>query len=329
MAHNINKMVYAGETPWHGLGKKLPENGTWEEIRAAADFYRAVERPLYMAGRTEALPDRKALCREDNGEYLAVAGIGYEILQFEDLAETGVQAAGGVDAIWHTAGTLGKNGIRGWLLGELPNPITVKGDPTEIRKYILLTTAHEPGNAAILKNVATRTVCQNTLGSALAERSAEWKIHHTKNAKQRLEDAGRAFASVVAGYETFGRLANALAATKVSQAQVKAVIDAILPVPKDDKNHSRIETQREEVLAMHETATGLSAGIRGTAWGSLQAWTEWADHGRESRALPGRTAESVKLESIWMGRSAQLKQKAMAELLTVTGLKDKFARVEA
>ncbi len=56
---------------------------------------------------------------------------------FEDVARTLVEAAGGVGAIFHTAGTLGRNGVRGWLLGELPEPLRVRGDKSPIRRYVL------------------------------------------------------------------------------------------------------------------------------------------------------------------------------------------------
>jgi len=36
MAHDINKMVYVGEVPWHGLGVRLPTRATYDEIVLAA-----------------------------------------------------------------------------------------------------------------------------------------------------------------------------------------------------------------------------------------------------------------------------------------------------
>jgi phage/plasmid-like protein (TIGR03299 family) len=120
MAHDIHQMVYAGATPWHGLGTPLPANGTWEEIREAAGFYTATEKPIFLDGSPTPIPDRKALVRADTGDYLATVGSTYEVVQFEELARAGVIAAGDVKAIWHTAGTLGEVGARGWLLAELP-----------------------------------------------------------------------------------------------------------------------------------------------------------------------------------------------------------------
>lgn len=82
MAHEINKMVYVGAMPWHGLGVRLPAKATYEEIVQAAGFYQAVEKDIYIAPFRSPIPDKKALVRSDSGEYLSVVGKGYEVVQF-------------------------------------------------------------------------------------------------------------------------------------------------------------------------------------------------------------------------------------------------------
>jgi phage/plasmid-like protein (TIGR03299 family) len=221
MAHDINRMIYVGEMPWHGLGVRLPARASYEEIVQAAGFYEAVEKDVNIPPFRTPIPDRKALVRGDTGEYLAVVGKGYEVVQFGDVARTLVEAAGDVKAVFTTAGTLGPVGIRGWLLGELPNPITVRGDPSPIRKYVLGTTGHDGLTAVVIKNVATRVVCANTLGVALGERGgATWRIQHTANAKARLDEAGKAFARLARSYERLGELANVLAVTPFTGVQM-------------------------------------------------------------------------------------------------------------
>ncbi len=123
MAHDINRMIYVGEMPWHGLGVRLPARAGYEEIVQAAGFYEAVEKDVYVPPFRTPIPDRKARVRGDTGEYLSVVGKGYEVVQFAQVARTLVEAAGDVKAVFTTAGTLGPVGIRGWLLGELPDPI--------------------------------------------------------------------------------------------------------------------------------------------------------------------------------------------------------------
>jgi len=129
MSHEIHQMTYVGKEPWHGLGTQLPANADYYSIVQAAGFYTAIERDVFAPPMESPLPDKKALFREDNGAYLATVNRGYEVIQFADVARTLVEAAGGVRCIFHTAGTLGRNGVRGWLLGELSEPMRVRGDP--------------------------------------------------------------------------------------------------------------------------------------------------------------------------------------------------------
>ena len=233
MAHEVNRMMFVGEVPWHGLGVRLPARASYDQIVEAAGFYEAVERDVFIPPFNSPIPDKKALVRGDTGAYLSVVGKSYEVVQFAEVARTLVEAAGDVKAVFTTAGTLGPVGLRGWLLGELPEPIKVRGDESPIKKFILGVAGHDGYTAVAIKNVATRVVCANTLGVALGERGgASWRIQHTASAKERLEEAGKAFARIARSYETFGDLANVMAGTRFTSKQMAATIDGILPVPR-------------------------------------------------------------------------------------------------
>lgn len=313
MAHDINRMIYVGQVPWHGLGTQLPKNASYDEIVVAAGFYRVLERPVFVPGRLDAIPETKALVRADNHDVLSVVGSRYEVVQAEDVARTLVEAASGVSCIFHTAGTLGRTGARFWLLGELPEPIRVRGDASVIKKYVLGTSAHDGSSPVVISNVATRVVCANTLGSAIGEKSkARWQIRHTRSAPERLRAAARGFKELVEGYEKFESLANLLATTRFSDRNIARVIDHVLPLPKDDKDHTRLESSRAKVYELFEAGAGMS-GIRGTAWAGLQALTEFADHYRTIRGAEGNPA-AARLESIWLGGAADLKKRALAAI---------------
>lgn len=311
MAHEINQMFYVGEMPWHGLGTRLPKNATYEEIVSC--FYGVIERPVFVPGVLEPVPDAKALIRADNHQVLAVVGSRYEIVQAADVARTLVEAAGSVRGIFHTAGCLGPSGARFWLLGELPEPIRVRGDKSEIRKYILGTSAHDGSSPVVIQNAATRVVCANTLGTALGERTkARWQIRHTRSAPERLRDAAQGFRELVEGYRQLEELANVMATTRFTDVQLARAVDQVLPVPQDDRDHKRIEAGRAKVIELFETGRGM-AGIRGTAWGGVQAFTEFADHYRITRGGDGNPA-AARLESIWFGGAAELKRRALAAI---------------
>ena len=286
--HNINKMVYVGTEPWHGIGVKLPRNANYEEISELAGFYKVIELPVLVPPLTEPVPDKKALLRGDDCRLLGIVNSTYRVVQFAEVAKTLVDAASMAGGFFHTAGTLGPVGHRGWMLGELPGDIMVRGDPSPIKKYLLGTTGHDGLSAIVLKNVATRVVCQNTLGLALGERGgASFKIHHTTNAGSRLAQAATALKKLVRSYETFAELANFMAVTPFTDTQMKATIDAVLPVPKDENDHLRIVRDRQRVLSLFETAVGLEPAIRGTSWAAANAWSEFLDHVRLPKAKKG------------------------------------------
>ncbi len=319
MPHEINQMVYVGEEPWHHLGRRLPQNASYAEIAEAAGFFEVLARPLYAPGVLEPLPDRRALVRADTGEYLATVGDKYEVVQARDVARTLVEAAAGVKAIFHTAGTLGPTGARFWLLGELPEPMRVKGDSSIIRRYIVGSSAHDASSPVVLQNVATRVVCANTLGVALGEKTkARWAIRHTKSAPERLQEAARGFRELVDGYRRFEQLANVLATTRFSDRKMERVVDRVLPVPEDERDHPRLGNARAKVVQLFEAGAGLH-GLRGTAWGAFQAVTEYADHHRSIRSGDQERA-SKRLESVWFGGSAELKRAGLAAIADEAGV---------
>ncbi|MDC0708750.1 DUF932 domain-containing protein [Stigmatella sp. ncwal1] len=288
---------------------------TVHQIGASPGFYRAIEQEISSPPMEGPIPDKKALFRDDTGAFLAVVNKTYEVIQFEEVARTLVEAAGGVRCIVHTAGTLGPNGVRGWLLGELPEPMRVRGDKSIIKRYILGYCGHDGLTPIVLKNVATRVVCQNTLGVALGEKDgAELHIVHTASAKVRLEEAGRAFRRLLQGYEYFEALANHLAMTRFSEHQLRNVINLVLPLPEDDAQHPRLLKARSKVIELFHAGTGIEGTIRGTAWGALQAFSEYADHHRSIRATKGKSAGAARLESIWMGSAASMKQQALTAI---------------
>lgn len=320
MAHDLfnASMMFAGAIPWHGLGVAIPRNATWEQTKTILPFYTVEEREVFAAGLEGAIPDRKALVASNDGRYLATVGKDYGVVQFEQLAEVVMRAAG-TEAVFHTAGLMGDNGARGWLLGELPNPIRVKNDPSEVRKFFLATTAHDGTSAVHLRNVATRVVCRNTLAVALDEKGAGFTIRHTSRAALRVEDAGKSFANLVKGMERFGVLANMLADLRISTEQTRAVLAATLPVEDDASDALKAKTndQRAHILQLAESGTGISAEMRGTAWGLFQGITEWADHKRPVRGVRGLPSTTQSFEAQMFGAAVDVKRAGLTALLSI------------
>ncbi len=323
MAHEIHKdsMMFVGETPWHGIGRRLPKNATIDEMVEAAGFYRVAAAPLHVPGSITPVPGLRALVRGDTGAVLAAVSERYEIVQAEEIARTLVEAANGVGAIFHTAGLLGASGSRFWMLAQLPKPIRVRGDKSVVHPYVLATSTHDGSSPIVLMDTPVRVVCQNTLTGALhGEAQARWSIRHTRSAQARLADAADGFRRLSQSYERFEEYANVLSSTKFTDRQLRATLDRVLPLVDDGKPHPKVEAARDNVNRLFSyDGLGLD-GIRGTAWGAWQAFTEQVDHHRNVRRTNGTDERSARLESIWFGAGADLKRQAFAAIADEAGL---------
>jgi hypothetical protein len=125
---------------------------------------------------------------------------------------------------------------------------------------------------------------------------------------------------MAAGLRRFEEYANVLASTRFTDRQMQAAVDQVFPIPEDTKDHTRLAATRDNVARLFEYEGRGLDGIRGTAWGAWQAFTEQVDHHRTIRRSKGADSQSARLESIWFGAGATLKAKAFAAIASQAGL---------
>ena len=178
MAHNLNEangktsMMYVNEVPWHKLGTKLENPATAAEaIQAAGLDFNVVKKTLTTTAPDLPVVGHYATVRTDNLQVLGVVGSRYEPIQNRDAFTTFDELVGEGEAIYHTAGVLGK-GERIWILAKLPDYIRVNGDDL-VEKFLLLTNSHDGSGPVRVKLTPIRVVCENTLTVALDGREQE------------------------------------------------------------------------------------------------------------------------------------------------------------
>jgi hypothetical protein len=74
------------------------------------------------------------------------------------------------------------------------------------------------------------------------------------------------------------------------------------------------------LVQLFDTAIGIER-VRCTAWAALQGWTEYADHHRLVRNTGRQDPRKARLASIWMGRSAAMKQAALQAITSQVGIR--------
>ncbi len=102
-----------------------------------------------------------------------------------------------------------------------------------------------------------------------------------------------------------------LASVYPTPAQLTAYFHALYPDPDEGKDNRRAVRIREELQRLFEEGAGLDMPeIKHSAWAAYNAVTEWVDHRRSRRGDDDPERASRRLQSIWWGGGAKLKDRA-------------------
>jgi phage/plasmid-like protein (TIGR03299 family) len=316
MAHNLattngkTAMAYFGEAPWHKLGTKLDNPATAAEaIEAAGLNYNVELVPLFTQAGIP-VPRRQGVIRSDNQQILGTVGQGYtpiqnaEAFQFLDF----VVADNGL--LYHTAGALGQ-GERIWMLAKLPGHIRVRNTDDITEKYLLLHNSHNGTSTLQVVFTPVRVVCANTL--AIAERNGRGQgisIRHRGNLELKIHEAQRVLGLANRFYDELQPKIDHLANCLPTRDQLQQFFSTLYPDPIDG-NNTRAENVRAELFRLFDQGIGQNIpGVRHSAWAALHAVTEYVDHRRTTRGRSELDRTSKRLQSLWFGSGARLKQQA-------------------
>jgi phage/plasmid-like protein (TIGR03299 family) len=313
MPHNLEErngqasMFYTGDVPWHQLGRRLDRPATAEEAMNEAKLdYTVIKRPMkaIIHGRHYAdVPMAFATIRTDTNVVLGVVGSRYEPVQNIDCFSFFDPLIEHDEAVYHTAGVLGK-GEKIWLLAKLPDYIRIgkKGDPIE--KFVLLYNSHDGSSKIRVKLTPIRVVCNNTLTAALSGSDQEVQIKHTAAAVEKLQEAHKVLELTNQLYRELDYIFNRMAIRKVSSQQLVDYIKTLVPDNEQAESKTRTENTRNHILSLHDD-TKEAAMHKGTLFGAFNAVTELVDH------YSNQNNASKQLKSMWFGGSGeQLKVRA-------------------
>jgi phage/plasmid-like protein (TIGR03299 family) len=314
MAHLIDTMAYLGQTPWHGLGNILPSQQSLDIWLQAAGMNWTIEQSDVMFNvASDALhirpyPDSKVLYRSDTLEPLSVVSQRYKVVQphevlhfYQDLVEVG-----GFEL--ETAGSL-KGGRKLWALAKTGQDLKLKGGDT-VKSYLLLATSCDGTLCTTAQFTSLRVVCNNTLQMALRDSTGTIKVPHSTRFEPVV--VKEALGLGLSHWDEFKAQTKALSQRPVAPQEALRFFSNLLAQPLDEEN---IILTRP-VQRLHELYQGAGMGSElasasNTAWGLVNAVTEYVDHHRRARSQDHR------LDSAWFGQGAQLKAQALNQALTL------------
>ena len=307
MAHMVETMAYAGELPWHGLGVKVIDDLTPEQMMQKAGVDWSVEKQdLVTAGGT-VIKNKQALVRSSDGSVLDVVGKGWNQVQNADAFNFFEEYVKAGDMQMHTAGSL-DNGKMVWALAKTNDAFELfDGDVTE--NYFLFSNPHQFGKAIDIRMTPIRVVCNNTLTLSLSKESdAMLKVNHRKefDSSEVKDTLGIAREKL----EQYKTMAEFLGSKRYTSENIVQYFNTVFGSPAKEKVDGVFPTTSLNAklgLENLQTQPGAKFG-EGTFWQAFNTVTYLNDH------VQGRSADG-RLTSSWYGRNRKTKMKALSTAL--------------
>lgn len=324
MAHLIDmtggraNMAYVGQTPWHGLGSELSRGADLDvwRVEAGLDWnvgrsqvaFKPEGKGVFVKG------DSEVLYRDDTFAQLGIVTDRYRIVQPGEVLEffRDIVGTGGLEL--ETAGSL-DGGKKVWALAKTGDGFSIKGQD-RVEGYVLLSTSFDGSMATRAQFTSVRVVCNNTLQLAAKDTKGAVIVPHssTFDATGVKIDLGL----IHGAFNTFEDQANELSQRKLTNEEAMKLLASIM-VPstgKDDFSEETVSTKRmNQVLKVfdlyqHAGRGSNLASSAGTAWGLVNAVTEYVDH-HAARNVNNR------FRSGQFGPGAAMKQEAFTRALAL------------
>lgn len=328
MAHELSiradgfaEMAYRKSTgmPWHSLGQAVSDTASIEEWQKAAGMDWEVKRSRvrYGEGKNQLTwDDRVVLFRSDTKKPLSVVGKGFQPVQPAWMLEFFRDLVGENGFSLDTAGVLFE-GRKMWAQAIAGEQAAIACDDDTVRSRLLLATACDGFMATNARFVSERVVCFNTLSIALNEKAKHVvKIHHnTKADAARIKDE----LGIARGqFREFVKQARLLAKKRMTDDAASAFIAKVLIDTKTVTAKEQVEkavlasTPYKRILELFKGDGKGSTlkGNEGTAWGVVNAFTEYVDHHSKANTA------SLRMDRAWFGAGDRLKTAVLGAAIT-------------
>jgi len=306
MAHMIETMAYAGETPWHGLGVQVPSDLSPAQMLEKAGLDWTVQKIPAFANIDGAQTNVgwSALVRSSDSEMLSVVSNDWNPVQNHEAFEFFHEYCAAGDMEMHTAGSL-RDGQIVWVLAKIKDSFELfKGDTVE--SYLLFTNPHKFGQSIDVRFTPIRVVCNNTLTLSLSQNADRMvkKSHRTEFDAALVKEQLGIATDKLAKYK---EMAAFLGSKRYTGESLKEYFNKIFPVLayNKEKGPQRKDLSKSATHALEIISTQPGAQYaEGSWWQAFNAVTYLTDH------KIGKTADS-RLQSAWFGANKNLKLKAL------------------
>ncbi|MBM0230511.1 DUF932 domain-containing protein [Micromonospora sp. STR1_7] len=319
--------LYTTTPAWHALGNVVPGGTTDIDkvLTLGGINFPVSRRPvLYQANPTDQpriVPDQFVNIREDTNAALGVVGARYEVLQNRQGFEFLQDLVDDYDVTWESAGAL-RDGRKVFITMRLPQTVSVdvEGINDTIVPFIVALNSHD--GSSLFQVVATpwRVECGNTERFSVRDALTRWGVRHTRNARDRIEEARRTLRLSVDYFDQFAAEEESLARTDLAIDEFHKVIGDLWATPDEDAPVRTRNKHAKRVEILTDLYDTNAARLGRTAYAAERAITEFADWKtaiRPTGSLRGNNL-AARATAVMEGSADELKSKAHRRLLTLT-----------
>jgi len=269
------------------------------------------KRPLAFADtegkRLILSPYNEQTVRVESNHPLGCVGLVYTVVPYRDaFAPVEKLIEGGARIV---AGGAPNHGERAYLVLEAEGKI-VLADGDDIVNRFVFQSSHD-GSSKIEVRMTPYRKKNGTTITHDATRPLAFK--HTTLVNSRVSNASKVFDRVNKSWSTFQGAIQRMIATKLTEKEAKDMIDMVLGGDVD-RDSQRLVNIKTDIFTIYKH-TGIGTQIpkcKGTVFGMMEAFAEWADRHRTIRKSNKRSYEAASLDAKLVSDGARKKQKAFA-----------------
>lgn len=290
MSNNRANMAYVGHVPWHGLGSSLTEDAPLEVWRKEAGMDWAVRKTALTypndEGKVHTFPDRHVLYRSDNSGALGVVSSDYRIVNPGEVMEFFRDLIADHGFKMETAGCL-FGGRKFWALARTGDAVRIMGQD-EVKPYLLMATSCDGSMSTAVHLTSVRVVCNNTLRMSIGQNAQKAQIRVPHSATFQAESVKHQLGIVGDAWDSFIGNIECLAKFNVDRDMaIQIVADELKDEWKradgeDMQPHEMVEasTVLRRIMKLYDSDSlgNDFRSSRGTAWGLVNAVTQYFDH---------------------------------------------------
>lgn len=251
------------------VGKDVTGSTNVHEVLAKAGLdYTVHKEPIFLGGGTKI--EGKVATVKDDGTPIGVVSEKYTLYQNEEAFDF-VDSIPGIQ--FEKAGETHTGMV--YMIGKLPE-LSVIGD--RFTPHVIFQTSHNGLYTFRATICPLRIVCQNQFAWSFKQMRNTLTIQHCSTMPIKVARAQEVLADVAVYMSGFSNTAEELAMLKIGENTRYAIIDAFFDSAKEISERQKAAIEEQKAFFEKCYAEDDNANFRGTAWGLVNATSDFLTH---------------------------------------------------